>query len=182
MERKKKDMRYLCYPYMRESAATVDFEIRTDSLAVRIGAASALVNAFPNLKQHLIRLTEMAYHVNGSVRGNLAVTERDLEELSLLYDQYVGETKEELNQFVLPLGSNEASSLHIARSEAKKSVRALHKVSQERDVPNVLFDYIHLLANVLFVMAVYVNKQLGIAEIPFKSKSYPKKRRESEND
>lgn len=178
MGSKKKEMRYLCYPYMRETASTVDFEIRTDSLAVRIGEASSWTGEFPQLKQHLIKLTEMAYHLNGSVRGNLAVTESDLKELSLIYDSYVEETQAQLKQFVLPLGSKEASSLHIARSEAKKSVRALHKVSLERDVPELLFDYTHLLANVLFVMAVYVNKQLDVEEISFQSKSYPRKRRE----
>ena len=38
----KKDLRYLCYPFMRESASTVDFEIRTDSLTTRIGQAAFL--------------------------------------------------------------------------------------------------------------------------------------------
>ena len=58
----------------------------------------------------------------------------------------------------------------------KKSVRALHKVSLEREVPDILFNYTNLLANVLFYMAVYVNKDKGVEEIQFVSKSYPKDR------
>src|SRR5690606_4218197 len=97
----KKDMRYLCYPFMRESASTVDFEIRTDSLTTRIGEAIA-VNDVPQIIDDLRCLQPMVYHLNGSVRGKLAITEQDLAELSDLYDRYVAEVKEEIGQFVLP--------------------------------------------------------------------------------
>lgn len=162
-EQMKKDMRYLCYPFMRESASTVDFEIRTDSLTTRI-------------IDDLRYLQPMVYHLNGSVRGKLAITEQDLAELSSLYDRYVAEVKEEIEQFVLPQGTHGACILHVCRSEAKKSVRALHHVTLERAVPEHLMDYANLLANVFFVMAVYANKQHGVDEIPFVSKSYPTKR------
>lgn len=69
----KKDMRFLCYPYMREKGSLVDFEIRTDSLAVRIGQAAGLVDSYPNVKELLLQLTEYAYHLNGSVRGDQAL-------------------------------------------------------------------------------------------------------------
>lgn len=171
----KKDFRFMCYPYMRESQTTVDFEIRTDSLTTQIGLAASLTKEIPDVYSDLIELLPMAYHLNGSVRGKLAITEDDLMRLSNIYDYYVAEVKESIETFVLPQGSTAACVLHTCRSEAKKSVRALHKVSMEQDVPPILFDYAHLLANVLFVMAVYVNKQLGVEEIPFISKSYPTK-------
>lgn len=169
----KKDIRYICYPFMRESASTVDFEIRTDSLTTRIGEALALVEDVPMVYEDLRYLQPMAYHLNGSVRGKIAVTEEDLALLSTMYDKYVAEVEEEISHFVLPQGTHAATVLHVCRSEAKKSVRALHKVSLERDVPEHLMDYAGLLANLLFAMAVYVNKQHGVAEIPFISKSYP---------
>lgn len=169
----KKDMRYICYPFMREAVSTVDFEIRTDSLTTRIGEALSLTQDVPVVFDHLTELQPMVYHLNGSVRGKLAITEEDLQRLSDLYDFYVGEVGEDIENFVLPQGTTAACVLHVCRSEAKKSVRALHKVSLEREVPEILFDYTHLLANVLFVMAVYVNQAHGIEEIPFVSKSYP---------
>ena len=176
----KKDMRYLCYPFMRESASTVDFEIRTDSLTTRIGEAISLTGDVPEVQQHLRYLQPIAYHLNGSVRGKIAITAEDLETLSGLYDFYVAEVKDSIGNFVLPQGTTAACVLHVCRSEAKKSVRALHKVSLEREVPDILFDYAHLLANVLFVMAVYVNKQHGVEEIPFISKSYPTRPKKKE--
>jgi len=182
----KKDMRYLCYPFMREAASTVDYEIRTDSLATRIGEAASLTKKIPVVQKDLMELLPMAYHLNGSARGKVAISEANLKRLSDKYDFYVSEVEDRIQSFVLPQGSTAACALHVCRSEAKKSVRALHKVSLERDVPEILFDYAHLMANVLFVMAVYVNKQEGIKEIPFISKSYPNsfkgKKRKSENE
>lgn len=178
----KKDMRYICYPFMRESASTVDFEIRTDSLTTRIGEAISLTKDIPEVERDLRYLQPMAYHLNGSVRGKIAITQEDLEKLSSLYDFYVMEVEDSIGNFVLPQGTQGACVLHVCRSEAKKSVRALHKVSLEREVPEILFDYAQLLANVLFVMAVYVNRKCGVEEIPFISKSYPTRPKKKEEE
>ncbi|WP_223638714.1 ATP:cob(I)alamin adenosyltransferase [Planococcus sp. 4-30] len=172
----KKDMRYLCYPFMRESASTVDFEIRTDSLTTHIGEALALTEDVAAVQRDLQILQPMAYHLNGSVRGKLAIRDEDLIELSNMYDYYVNCTRDKIDHFVLPQGTIGACVLHGCRSEAKKSVRALHKVSLEREVPEILFNYANLLANVFFTMAVYVNQHHGVEEIPFVSKSYPTKK------
>ncbi|MDQ0427347.1 ATP:cob(I)alamin adenosyltransferase [Planomicrobium stackebrandtii] len=176
----KKDMRFLCYPFMRESASTVDFEIRTDSLTTRIGEALSLTTDVKAVQRDLQILQPMAYHLNGSVRGKLAIREEDLLVLSDMYDYYVNFTKDKIGNFVLPQGTQAACVLHVCRSEAKKSVRALHKVSLEREVPELLFDYANLLANVLFTMAVYVNQYHGVEEIPFVSKSYPTRPKQKE--
>ena len=53
-------------------------------------------------------------------------------------------------------------------------------MSEEKEVPEILFDFLGLLANVLFVMAVYMNKQHQFEEIPFISKSYPMKKKKGE--
>ena len=164
---------------MREKVTTVDFEIRTDCLTTHVGVALTAVKkeAVAVVKEDLLEILPMAYHVNGSVRGKLAVTDEDLAWLSNRYDFYVSHVKEEIQSFVLPQGTEAAAALHLCRSEAKKSYRVLHKVSEEREVPEILFNYLGLLANVFFVMAVYMNQQAGIAEIPFVSKSYPMKKK-----
>lgn len=165
---------------MREKSCLVDYEIRTDSLTTKIGAC------FPALQEDgkcqvvrddLQKIQPMAYHANGSVRGKLAVSEEDVEWLSGRYDFYVEQAGEVIQQFLLPQGCKAAALLHSCRSEAKKSYRALHKVSEEREVNEILFDFLGLLANVFFVMAVYTNKMQGAEEIPFISKSYPTKKK-----
>jgi cob(I)alamin adenosyltransferase len=174
----KKDWRYSSYPFMREKSCLVDYEIRTDSLTTRIGAVFPLLTEKEQAVIDDLRIIQpLCYHVNGSVRGKMAITEADLQWLSDRYDFYVEKTGEKVKQFVLPQGSNAACALHVVRSEAKKSYRALHKVSEERKVPDILFDFLGLLANVCFVMAVYVNQVNGIQEIPFESKSYGVKKK-----
>lgn len=170
---KKKDLRFLCYPYMREASSMVDFEIRTDSLATQVGLAASLTKEIPMVHRDLMNLLPLIYHLNGSVRGRLAISEENLVSVSDLYDVYVDEVRERINTFVLPQGVLAACVLHTCRSEAKKAVRALHKVSLEKEVPQILFDLTHLLANLFFVMAVYVNKWYNFSEIPFISQSYP---------
>ena len=174
----KKDWRYSSYPFMREKSCLVDYEIRTDSLTTSIGAVFPLLTEEEQIvKNDLCMIQPLCYHANGSVRGKLAIMEDDLKWLSRRYDFYVEQTGEKTKQFVLPGGKEAACALHSARSEAKKSYRALHKVSEERDVPEILFSFLGLLANVLFAMAVYINQVNGISEIPFESKSYPLKRK-----
>jgi len=169
----KKDWRYSCYPFMREKSCLVDYEIRTDSLTTSVGAVLPLLTEKEQMVMEDLRVIQpLCYHVNGSVRGKLAIIDKDLLWLSDRYDHYVKLTGEKIKQFVLPQGNKGASALHIARSDAKKSYRTLHKVSEEREVPEILFNFLGLLANVLFVMAVYVNQVNGIEEIPFESKSY----------
>lgn len=173
----KKDWRYSCYPFMREKSCLVDYEIRTDSLTTRMGDCLAVLNkdeAFAEIAQIVARIQPLAYHANGSVRGKLAITDDDLAWLDGVYDDFVARGGEDLKQFVLPQGHEAATSLHICRSEAKKSYRALHQVSEERDVPDILFNFLGLLANVFFVLSVEANKRKGVAEIPFISKSYGK--------
>ncbi|MBD3108716.1 hypothetical protein IEO70_10085 [Bacillus sp. AGMB 02131] len=174
----KKNWRYSSYPFMREKSCLVDYEIRTDSLTTSVGAVFCYLTEKEQIVLEDLRvIQEMCYHANGSVRGKLAINEEDLRWLSGRYDEYVRLTGETTKQFVLPQGNEAASALHSARSDAKKSYRALHKVSEEREVPEILFSYLGLIANVLFAMAVYVNQVNEIEEIPFISKSYPMKKR-----
>jgi len=168
---------------MREKQSLVDYEIRTDSLTTRVGMVLPVLRgdgACQAVYEDLQTIQPLCYHLNGSVRGKLAITEEDLKALSDRYDYYVDQVGDIIKQFLLPQGCEAGALLHVCRSEAKKSYRALHKVSEERDVPEILFDYLGLLANVFFVMAVYTNMKNGIEEIPFISKSYPtmKKRKE----
>lgn len=167
---------------MREKSCLVDYEIRTDSLTTRIGAVLPVLEGekVQVVRDDLAVIQPMAYHINGSIRGKLAVTEEDLQFLSNRYDYYLQHVSEQFDRFVLPQGVEAAARLHICRSEAKKSFRALHKVSEEREVPELLFNYLGLLANVFFLMALYVNKVNEHPEIEFVSKSYPIKKRKEE--
>lgn len=175
MTKTKSKARYTCYPFMREKSCLVDYEIRTDSLTTRIGEALAVLR---DEQQHeevaiLEHLQPLAYHVNGSVRGRMAITQQNLDWLDGVYDRYIAR-RDDWQNFYLPQGTKGAALLHVCRSEAKKSYRALHHVSTEREVDEMLFSFLGLLANVFFVLAVAVNDNQGTEEIVFHSKSYGK--------
>lgn len=174
---KKNDWRYKSYPFMREESCLVDYEIRTDSMTTQIGYAMAVLEKEKGTEEIvgiLRQIQPLAYHVNGSVRGRLSITAEDLAWLDGIYDEFTARAGEAIKQFVLPQGSLGASALHICRSEAKKSYRALHKVSEEREVPEILFQFLGLLANVFFVLSIEANKLQNVEEIVFVSKAYGK--------
>ncbi|MEW8957318.1 ATP:cob(I)alamin adenosyltransferase, partial [Clostridium sp.] len=140
---------FLSSPFLKEENLLFDHEIGTDYLCSNIALVSELTKRkCPKLHKELSPLVEKVYHLNGSIRGKLAIDEEDL---SSLYESYKG-IKEKLHHkiegMVLPGGCEIACRLHILRCEAIKVVRTMHKIKNSGiDVPDILFDYGNLLSN-----------------------------------
>ena len=77
-----------------------------------------------------------------------------------------------VKQFIIPQGCLAAMHLHQVRVDAKIVYRALHHVSKEQSVDQLIFQFTGLLSNVAGVMALYVNQLNDVEEIPFHTKSY----------
>lgn len=171
-EKRSSNLDELCYPFIYERSCLCDYEIATDELCSLIGAAlSGLPDGFGDLARDLDTLQPLAYHLNGSVRGRLAIEEEDLQWLQQRYRHYQAQAAGNIKSAVLPRGA--VPQLHLARSAAKRSIRLLLLVEQEgREVPAILFRFCNLLCNFFFVLALEINRRLGVAEIPFESKSY----------
>ena len=117
----------------------------------------------------------LAFHVNGSIRGRLAVEEADIAWLQSRQDHYRREVAECIRGFVLPRGEMPVPHLHLARSAAKKAIRAMVRVDQEgKDVPSELPRLCNLMCNFFFTLTLVINQRRGHAETPFISKSYGK--------
>lgn len=119
-----KDHGEICYPFIYEDSPVCDFEIAADELCSRIGLV--LTKELDPLSHDILtRVQPNVYHLNGSVRGKLAIGEKELQELyqdyNLLRDKLDGGFK----GFVLPGGDAVAAELHLCRTQAKKIVRAL---------------------------------------------------------
>ncbi|NME70194.1 hypothetical protein [Flammeovirga aprica] len=164
----------MCYPYLKETSFKCDFEIETDSLASHIGYAYSKAGQFPEMKKELIWLCEMAYHVNGSIRGNLAVTEEDIDKAIGIHDKYQAMVEKETKMFSLPLGNELSGMLNLCRSKSKSSTRWAYKIAKFEDVKvdGLVPDLLNTMANIFFVMSVYVNKMADLETIEFVSKSY----------
>ncbi len=164
----------LCYPFIHETSCLCDFEMITDELCALIGMAySAMPPEMADVAADLDQLQPLAFHVNGSIRGKLAVEEADVQwALSRLW-HYQAELGERQHTFILPRGTTPVPQLHLARSCAKKAIRALVRVEQEgRTIPDVLPRMCNVMCNLFFLMTLVVNRRRGLEEVPFTSKSY----------
>ena len=170
----KKDLRYICYTYMKEKSCKVDYEVLSDALTVSIGMVIPYLTKESEqiLKEDLMHLQHLAYHANGSVRGMLAITEEDVAWLSTRYDYYCEQVGEGMKHFVIPQGCLAALHLHQVRNDAKLVYRALFHAHKENPVSELLFQFTGLLSNVAHAMALHVNALNGVEEIPFHTKSY----------
>jgi cob(I)alamin adenosyltransferase len=170
----KKDLRYICYTYMKEKSSKVDYEVLSDGLTVSIGMVIPYLTKDSEqiLKEDLKHLQQLAYHANGSVRGVLAITEEDVAWLSSRYDYYCEQVGEKMKQFVIPQGCLAAIHLHRVRNDAKLVYRALYHVHKENPVSELLFQFTGLLSNVAHVMALYVNDLNVSAKYPTPSNHF----------
>lgn len=169
----------LCYPFIYETSVLCDFEVVTDELCGHIGAALSYTPAdMPDLAADLSHLQPMAFHVNGSIRGRLAIEETDLVWLQSRLTHYRAQVQGRINGFVLPRGVAPIPQLHLARSAAKKAIRAMVRVEQEGvNVPMVLPRLCNLMCNFFFTLTLVINQRRGIEEAAFVSKSYGPARR-----
>lgn len=170
----KKDLRFICYTYMREKSVKVDYEVLSDALTISIGMVLPYLTRDDEqiVKNDLRHLQELAYHANGSVRGMLAISDDDVAWLSERYDYYAEAVGDRAKHFVIPQGCIAAMHLHTVRNDAKLVYRALHHANNEAPVPKVLFEFTGLLSNIASLMALHVNALNGIDEILFHTKSY----------
>ena len=163
---------YLSYPFLYEKKKIVDFELLTDEIASYLALAVSFAKD-EELREELIKITELVYHLNPCVRSNTKLEGHELAWLFNRYEKYEFVTKERESLFVLPYGTNLASTLHILRTKSKSLVRLLHHITEEgTKVDDSLFDFTNVLANYFFVLAMYANKLEEVDEIPFESRVY----------
>ncbi|WGV98963.1 ATP:cob(I)alamin adenosyltransferase [Vibrio sp. YMD68] len=164
----------ICYPFIYEDSPVCDFEIIADELCSRIGVV--LTYDLDEISRDVLqRVQPNVYHLNGSVRGKLAITDIELTELYRDYEHLRSLLQGGFKGFVLPGGARAASELHLCRCNAKKIVRALVAIehSGKKQPDPILFRYANLLANVMYTLASYINFITNTQEVEFVSKSYP---------
>jgi cob(I)alamin adenosyltransferase len=154
-----------------EESSLCDYEIATDALSSQIGMAHALLPMESPLRPVLLRLLELVYHMNGSLRGKNAIGEM---EVAWIRQLDTGDpTVRGKGVFVLPQGCPAAAAMHVARCQAKVVVRMLGKLRKQGvDVPPEILSFANHTANVLFRLAEKSNAAEQIAEVVFETRSY----------
>lgn len=174
----------LCYPYIYEESLLCDYEILTDDLTRMVGWAindlQLLIKNYPdnnylkNLEIQLNWILPMCYHLNGSIRGNLAISIEDHLQLLSYYQQNKEITKDAINGFVLPGGVSPVGILNKCSSMSKQAIRLMVLIhnKEQKEVPVILPKFANVLCNYFFVATILINQITGFKETPFLSKSY----------
>ena len=159
---------------MGEDGLYCDYEILTDGLSSYFGLtlSISLREEYPKEISDILEwLTEMSLHMNGSLRGKLAVGAKDLDKLYEMY--YFYKDKIDISGFTLPAGSHLSCQINILRYKTKELVRLLNKIEKvQGPVAKILFSFSNLLANFLYVLSCYINILDEFDNKAFISKSY----------
>lgn len=168
------DARETSYPFMDETELLCDYEILTDGLSSYLGLALSQTKTEDYPQQVAVDLkwlSEMVLHLNGSIRGQLAINQSELKLLNKKYDFYKKKVKHD--NFTLPGGDLLAAQIDVCRYKSKEVVRLLNKLKQNKiEIDDILFSFANILANLLYLMSLYINDFKGIKQEKFKSKSY----------
>ncbi|SFE31441.1 cob(I)alamin adenosyltransferase [Lentibacillus persicus] len=91
-----------------------------------------------------------------------------IDELEAQMDEW-DKSLEMLRNFILPSGNSASSSLHMARTVARRAERTAIALNEQEEVNPLVITYLNRLSDFLFIGARYVNQALGGKEIPLKA-------------
>lgn len=70
-----------------------------------------------------------------------------------------------LQEFILPGGCPAAAACHLARTVCRRAERRVYSLGKAEPVNEVTLQYLNRLSDLLFVMARYLNKEAGVADV-----------------
>lgn len=176
----------LCYPFIYEDSLLCDFEIVTDKLTRLIGyiideiSVAPMSSSFDEsqlnslLIKELEQLQPLVYHLNGSIRGRLAIQDQNHKWLLERYRAHKQIVSHRIDGFVLPRGNKPVGLLNQASSMSKEVIRWMVRIHKEeqKEIPEILPKFANLLCNYFFVLTLRYNQVRDFKERPFESKSY----------
>lgn len=83
-----------------------------------------------------------------------------LEERTVKYKEELGK----IRLFVIPGGSEEAASLHLARVISRSTERKIVALGHDTEISETVLKYANRVSSALFMMALVSNRRLGIQE------------------
>ena len=97
----------------------------------------------------------------------LQLNEADIRLLEEAMDN-MDEQLEPLRNFILPGGHQQVSFAHLARTVCRRAERLCVSLQAEMEVHPLLLQYLNRLSDYFFVLARFLAKELGVAEIAWK--------------
>jgi cob(I)alamin adenosyltransferase len=135
-------------------------------------AAAELPPARSDLAELIVRLqhelfiaqAELATPPGGAMPRH-RIADRHVERLEKDIDRLMA-TFDPVSSFVLARGGPSAAELHIARTVARRAERELWALHRIEPISEVLLRWINRLSDLLFAMALSLNRSQGFGETP----------------
>ncbi|QXJ33353.1 cob(I)yrinic acid a,c-diamide adenosyltransferase [Saccharolobus shibatae] len=136
-----------------------------DELNASLGVISSL---YPQLREIIVRVQSDIFSISSEIAGfNLNFEEDKVKWIEEEINNF-SKGLPELRNFILPGGHIASSFLHLARTVCRRSERSVVKLLKRNRAKDVHVKYLNRLSSLLFVLALYVNKQENVQEIIWK--------------
>ncbi len=153
----------------------------------RVAKDSAIMQAQGDVDELNSLLGLLACKLSGEIIADVKTIQNDLFDLGgelscampLLKAQRIDWLEQKLDQlnaelpplkeFILPGGGEAASICHLGRAVCRRAERTLVMASRENSLNENLLAYINRLSDLLFVMARFITRQQGEAEVYWQS-------------
>lgn len=165
---------YEAYPFLCDPSEDLrcDFELLTDEMSSRTGLLRAQVKD-PQLREELLWICELIYHINPTLRTRLTVTEEETRRLFQAASRLKEECGHRCKLFVLTQGCEAACTAHLLRVQGKQLVRLIYRwIEKGNEVPSRLLDLANLLSGYFFYLALRLNELEGVDEVSYESRNY----------
>ena len=165
---------YEAYPFLADGIEDLrcDFEILTDKIASEIGLLASLCSE-EDLKVEILKVDELVYHLNPTLRTKMTVTKEEILWLHERFSSHREATLHRCEKFVLPQGSKRGCIAHVIRTDCKQLVRMIYRhIHQGHTVEDSVLDFSNLLSNYFFVLSMLFNEIDEVDEVEFLSRNY----------
>ena len=99
-----------------------------------------------------------------SIPGTTIITAEQVEQLEQILDELNADLPP-LKEFILPGGTKSAAACHLARAVCRRAERRSYSLGKQASINPASLKYLNRLSDLLFVMARYLNKQAGEADV-----------------
>jgi cob(I)alamin adenosyltransferase len=100
----------------------------------------------------------------GKAPQPLQLSEADVEKLEEAMDHMDAQLAP-LRNFILPGGHPQVSYAHLARTVCRRAERLCVSLQAEMEIHPLLLQYLNRLSDYFFVLARFLSKELGVAEV-----------------
>ncbi|SFD40801.1 cob(I)alamin adenosyltransferase [Lentibacillus persicus] len=127
---------------------------------------------FPDIVADLEKIQHELFDCGSELSNIKAEREHKLSEEPITYlenkmDELIDEAPE-LERFILPGGSDASSSIHIARTVARRAERMIVSLMKaEDDISPVPLKYVNRLSDYFFAAARVINARLGVPDVEY---------------